>query len=311
LVPGTITRNGVPAMTTIDFNAQRLDHAKQIVNKIKLPAQPTIVIEINKEMRADHPNFSRIGNLVTQDASISAKVINVINSPFFGLARKCESIVQALTLMGLENFRKVVLTACLQDALGGGSAADKVFWDHSLHTAVAAESLAKSMRGVLSTENITADMAYMTGLFHDCAIPMLLKRSPAYQSFTDAALSHKRDIIQEEDSLVGSDHCVVGGLLAKTWSLPEAVCKTIIHHHTSNLDGQGSVPLKLIALTKVADYLAYTFGFSVGMMDRIIDGEWDPEEWSEINDGVLLELNLGPDDLIDMKALIFDQLSGQ
>lgn len=298
-------------MTAIDFNAQRLDHAKQIVGKIKLPAQPTIVIEINKEMRTEHPHFARIANLVTQDASISAKVINVINSPFFGLANKCESIVKALTFMGLENFRKVVLTACLQDALGGGTATDKVFWDHSLHTAVAAESLAKTMRGILTAEDITPDMAYMTGLFHDCAIPMLLKRSLEYQPFTDAALSHKRDIIQDEDTAIGSDHCVVGGLLAKTWSLPDAVCKTIIHHHTSNLAGQGAVPAKLIALTRVADYLAYTFGFSIGMMDRIIDGEWDPEEWSEVNDSVLHELNLGPDDLIDMKDQIFEQLSIQ
>ncbi|HIJ90632.1 MAG: HDOD domain-containing protein [Desulfobulbaceae bacterium] len=298
-------------MTTIDFNAQRLDHAKQIVSKIKLPAQPTIVIEINKEMRSEHPNFARIANLVTQDASISAKVINVINSPFFGLASKCESIVKALTYMGLENFRKVVLTACLQDALGGTTPADKIFWDHSLHTAVAAESLAKTMRGILTSEDITPDMAYMTGLFHDCAIPMLLKRCPDYLPFTDAALSHKRDIIQDEDALIGSDHCVVGGLLAKTWSLPDAVCKTIIHHHTTDLSKQGAVPQRLIALVKVADYIAYTFGFSVGMVDRIIDGEWDPEEWSEINEAVLHELHLGPDDLIDMKDQIFEQLSVQ
>lgn len=301
----------VHTLTTIDFNAQRLEHAKQIVSKIKLPAQPTIVIEINKEMRAEHPHFDRIANLVTQDASISAKVINVINSPFFGLATKCESIVKALTFMGLENFRKVVLTACLQDALGTGSAGDKIFWEHSLHTAMAAESLAKSMRGVLSAEDITPDMAYMTGLFHDCAIPMLLKRSPAYDAFTHAALSHKRDIIQEEDALVGSDHCVVGGLMAKTWSLPDAVCKTVIHHHTSDLSGQGNVPIKLISLLKVADYIAYTFGYSIGMADRIIDGEWDAEEWCELNESALHELNMGPDDIIDMKDEVFERLSAQ
>ena len=295
----------------MDFNAQRLDHAKKIVGKIKLPAQPTIVIEVNKEMRAEHPDFPRIAKLVAQDAAMSAKVINVINSPFFGLARKCESIIQALTLMGLENFRKVVLTACLADVLGGTSEADKVFWDHSLHTAVAAEALAKSMRGILGAEGITPDMAYMTGLFHDCAIPMLLQRSPDYQPFTSFALSHKRDIIQEEDRLVGSDHCVVGGLLAKSWSVPDPVCKSIIHHHTSNLAGQGELPQKLIAVTKVADYIAYTFGYSVGRVDRVIEGEWDPEEWSELNQAVLEDIHLGPDDLIDLKDQIFELLSGQ
>jgi hypothetical protein len=46
-------------------------------------------------------------------------------------------------------------------------------------------------------------MNYMTGLFHDCAIPMLRKCNPAYLAFTHAALSHKRDIIEEEDALIG------------------------------------------------------------------------------------------------------------
>lgn len=298
-------------MTEIDFNAQRLDHAKKIVSKITLPSQPAIVIEINKEMRHEHPDFGRIGNLVTQDAAMSAKVINVINSPFFGLARKCESIVKALSLMGLENFKKVVLTACLQDAMGGGSEADKVFWDHSLHTAVAAEALAKSVRGILAAEGITPDMAYMTGLFHDCAIPLLLKRSQDYLPFTNYALSHKRDIIQEEDKLIGSDHCVVGGLLAKSWSLPEPVCKTIIHHHTTDLSKQGALPNKLIALLKIADYIAYTFGYSIGRVDHIIEGEWDPEEWAELNEAVLSEVHLGTDDLLDFRSQIFDQLTEQ
>jgi HD-like signal output (HDOD) protein len=104
---------------------------------------------------------------------------------------------------------------------------------------------------------------------------------------------------------------VVGGLLAKSWSLPEPVCKTIIHHHTSDLSKQGTVPNKLIALLKVADYIAYTFGYSIGRVDRVIEGEWDLEEWSDLNDAVLTEVHLGVDDLEDIKSQIFEQLSEQ
>ena len=99
--------------------------------------------------------------------------------------------------------------------------------------------------------------------------------------------------------------------MAKTWSLPDAVCKTIIHHHTSNLAGQGALPSKLIALLRIADYIAYTFGYSIGMADRIIDGEWDAEDWSELNGDVLQEVHLGPDDLVDMKDQVFELLSAQ
>ncbi|MFU8819486.1 MAG: HDOD domain-containing protein [Desulfurivibrio sp.] len=296
---------------SMDFNAQRLDHAKKIVGQIKLPAQPTIVVEINKELRSEHPDFQHIAKLVTQDAAMSAKVINVINSPFFGLAQKCESIIRALTLMGLENFRRVVLTACLQDTLAGNSETDQIFWDHSLHTAVAAEAMAKSMRTTLGVDGITPDMAYMAGLFHDCAIPILLKRSADYQPFTSLALGHKRDVIQDEDRVVGSDHCVIGGLLAKSWSIPDPVCKSIIHHHSSDLSRLGELPHKLIALTKVADYVAYTFGYSVGKMDQVIEGEWDPEEWCELNEAVLDEVHLGPEDFIDLKSRIFEVLASE
>ena len=291
------------------FNEERIKHAKDIVKKISLPAQPTIVVEVNKEMREQDPNFQRIAKLVSKDASMSAKVINVINSPFFGLSRKVDSIIQALTLMGLENFRKVVLTACLHEKLSGESESDKVFWDHSQRTAVATEAVAKSLGGVLAAEGITADQAYMTGLFHDCAIPILLKKSADYQPFVPFALSHKLDIIEEEDKIIGSDHCVVGGLLAKSWSLPDAVCKAIIHHHASDVSGENDMPTKLIGLLKIGDYLAYLYDFSVGGVDRPIENEWDMEEWAERHEATVDELHLGPDDVMDIKDTVFELLS--
>ncbi|MGV1099783.1 HDOD domain-containing protein [Thiovibrio sp. JS02] len=294
---------------TLSFDEHRLCQAKKIVGKITLPTQPGIVIEINKELRQEHPSFPRIASLVSQDASMSARVINVINSPFFGLAKKVDSIIQALTLMGLENFRKVVLTACLQEKLGGNSEEEKVFWEHSLHCAVAAEALARSIRGLLLAEGITPDQAYMAGLFHDIAIPILLKRSADYRPVVPFALSHKRDIIEEEDRLIGSDHCVIGGLLAKSWSVPEEVCKAIIHHHASNPSGHKNVPLKLIALIQMADYLAYLYDFSIGKVHRIIEGEWDLEEWAERHAATLDNLHLGVDDLADLKEDIFELLS--
>lgn len=199
-------------MAQQSFDEHRISQARKIVSKINLPAQPTIVAEINKELNQEHPDFQNISKLVSQDASMAARVINVINSPFFGLARKVNSITQALTLMGLENFRKVILTACLQEKFEGANETDKVFWAHSVHTAVIAESLATSNRAMLVAEGVTPDQAYMAGLFHDISIPILLKRSADYAPFTGVAMSHKSDIIEEEDRLVGSDHCVVGGV---------------------------------------------------------------------------------------------------
>lgn len=290
------------------FSEHRISQARKIVGKINLPAQPGIVIEINNELKNEHPDFNRIAKLVSQDASMSARVINVINSPFFGLSQKVNSIIQALTLMGLENFKKVILTACLQEKFEGNNEADKVFWAHSVHTAVAAEALAKASHGILATEGVTPDQAYMAGLFHDISIPILLKRSPDYAPFTAFAMSHKRDIIEEEDRLVGSDHCVIGGLLARSWSVPDPVCKAIIHHHASTSSLHKNLPVKLISLVQVADFIAYQYGYSIGKMDRIVEGEWDVDEWADKHDQTLDELHLGAEDLHDFKEEIFDRL---
>lgn len=298
-------------MSQSSFNEHRLAQAKKIVGKITLPAQPGIVVEINKELNQEHPDFQNIAKLVAQDAGMAARVINVINSPFFGLARKVNSIAQALTLMGLENFKKVILTACLQEKFEGSSDTDKVFWSHSVHTAVVAESLAKANRAMLVADAITPDQAYMAGLFHDISIPILLKKSADYAPFTGVAMSHKRDIIEEEDRLVGSDHCVVGGLLARSWSVPDPVCKAIIHHHASPAQLHEGAPVKLISLVQVADYIAYVYGYSIGKMDRVIEGEWDVDEWAENHDQTLDALHLGTEDLRDFKEEIFEQLHAE
>lgn len=290
----------------------RLKQANDIVKKVKLPTQPRVVIEISKEMGTSEPNFKKIADFISQDAALSAKVLNVINSPFFGVARKIESILQALSLMGLQNFNKVILTTCLREAMGGSAeASDQEFWDHSQRTAVAAETIANALSSVLLVDEITPDHAYLTGLFHDSAVPILLKRAPDYNSILSLVLSHKLDAFHDEDKLVGTDHCCVGAMLAKSWSLSSDICKAIMHHHVSDLGTieKDKAPAKLIALLQVADYIAYTYDYSVGSASAIIEDDWQIEEFSEKHEAMLDQLQLNTDDLEDLKEEIFEKLS--
>lgn len=84
--------------------------------------------------------------------------------------------------------------------------------------------------------------------------------------------------------------------------------KAIIRHHTPIAKLQNSMPLKLICLIEVADYLAYMYGYSNGMMDRIIEGGWDIDEWAENHSQPLDELHMGAEDLRNFKKEIFEQL---
>lgn len=287
---------------------EKLAQAQKIVKKVELPTQPTIVLEINKEMGTDSPNFKKIAALVSQDAALTAKVINVINSPFFGVSRKVDSIPQALTLMGVQNFFKIILTTALREAISGDGSSE-IFWHHSIKTAVAAEHIAKSLGATLLTDEITPDMAYLAGLFHDCATPILAKRSADYQKYAQYFISHKVNIAQAEEKLISSDHCVIGHLMAKSWSISDAVCKAILYHHEKKLEAHDGIPIKLVALLKLADYFAYTHEFTIGGVDVVIKNEWEIEEWAATNQSSLDALTLSIEDLKDYRFDLEEKFS--
>lgn len=293
------------------LTVERLKKANEIVKRIKLPVQPKIVIDINKEACAEEPDFRKIGQLVSMDAGLSAKVLHVINSPFFGISKEVTSIVQSLSLMGMENFTKVILTTCLREAIGSSSNSDEIFWDHSLRTAVAAEYIAKQHSSVLSIDGISPDQAYMTGLFHDSAIPLFIERTPEYGPTSFFALSHKADTVQLEEQVIGTDHCCVGAMMAKSWSLPTQICKAILHHHAADYTTivRDQAPLKLIAVLQLADYLAYTYDYSIGGSSLLIENDWSVDEWCHGHELVLDALHLTADEVTDLKMDVFDKLS--
>ena len=291
------------------FSEERQKRAEEVVKRVKLPSQPAIVIEINQELGLEAPDFKKIAELVSQDVAISAKVINVVNSPFFGLSRKVESIVQALTLMGLQNFYNVILTTCLQEALGADDEDGKVFWGHSIRTAVAARHIAQSLGATLLADEITPDQAYITGLFHDCGVPIMVQKDSKYEKISAFSISHRRDIIVAEDKYFDTDHCIIGQMMARSWSLSENIHKTILHHHSSDFLSDPDIPIKLVSILQLADYIAYSYDFSVGAVDHIINSEWEIEEWAESREQILDELVLSVEDIQEYKSELFEQFA--
>jgi HD-like signal output (HDOD) protein len=290
------------------LDEEKLKKAQEIVRKVQIPAQPTIVIEISKEMKNECPDFKTIAALASRDAALSARILNVINSPFFGVSRKVESILQALTLMGLNNFYKVVLTACLREALGGVKESDKQFWDHSLRAAVAAEKIGHAVRTALMLDEISADQAYMAALFHDSGIPILLGRLPRYQPLVSFAMSHKVRITIAEDKIIGTDHCLVGQMMARSWSVPDRTCKAIMHHHAAAPQDSENFPVKLVAVVQLADYIAYRCDYSLGAAGNIVEREWDVEEWFELHAPFMETLDLGLQEVNELKTEITERL---
>lgn len=201
-----------------------LEITEKLMQEIGIPSQPRLLIELNKEVTKEEPDFSIISNLVSRDVGISARIIKVCNSPFFGLRQKVDSINRALSVLGLKNFKNVVLVSALADNMNSSSISSKdfeYFCNHSLFIARIAQAIANRLPFEIKRQ-VDPDHAYMAGLFHDSAIPLLTKKHKDYFVKIAEALKSNVSMVSVEEEAYHTNHCLAAYFVAKSWGLPEA-----------------------------------------------------------------------------------------
>lgn len=295
-------------MQTREFDAFRtkkqehIEGAQRLISTIGIPSQPRIVLDINKELSKMSPDMRLISELVEKDVSMSAKVMKIANSPFFAM-RKSDSIAQALLTMGMTNFSSIVVSVSLRESVdrySAGSNGNRTlmerFWKHSSYVAVASRFIAKKIRSPLT------EMAYMAGLFHDCAIPLFIKRYPDYAELMDQALwtvpiealqGARKSIIGVEDEKYSTNHCIAGYMIAKAWLLPEKTCEAICHHHFIDTTiHKDPVIEQLVAILLLSEYLIQNF-------ETGLSG--DRRKWAALHRNPLEVLGIQSDDFADIE----------
>ncbi len=215
------------------MNSSVLVEAKKIFASIQFPSQPQILINIRQEINKPEPEFKTIAQLVNQDLALTAKVIKVVNSSFFGLRSEVKSIGHALAMLGLENFNNLVLASSMRDALGTKHMPAKevdIFFEHSLLVAKVAQVISKKNLHDVDSAALSAS-GYMAGLFHDCGIPVLANKFPDYFQKITEGLEANLLVEEIEEEAFGTNHSVVGAMIARSWKLPALVGHVIYYHH--------------------------------------------------------------------------------
>jgi len=284
-----------------------MKQAEDIVASVGIPSQPAIMMEINDEINNPNSDLQSVSEIISRDVATAAKLLKVINSAFFGLGEKVDSIQRALSLMGLQNFKKIILSSALREAFCSKSSGSEKFWKHSMQTATIAARIAEKVG------YNPLDQAYIAGLFHDCGVPLLMKKFPDYHEVTDYALSvvgadsltgKTKSVIVVEDERYNIHHCALGHLVAKSWRLSDAVIQVILYHHYVDIDCHKDPSVrKLSAILFLADYLAaYLLYLSGGSP---IDSE---DEWAAMHKQVVAELEFEIEDIKDLKDEAEEQL---
>jgi HD-like signal output (HDOD) protein len=231
--------------------------AEKAVKDLGIPSCPAILGKITRESAAPEPDFRRIGQWISEDVSLAAAMLKTVNSPFYGLQRKAESVHQALMYLGLRTVSLIVTGLMLRQALGGtASPALVAFWERSAQTAAA------SARAAQETRIVDRDLAYTFALFRDCGVPIIAKKYAEYERLlaVEASEDSKKMLALEVEGY-GVHHALVGSELARGWGLGIDMCEAISHHHdypisVNDRANAGRSSLRLVAIGWVADQVA-------------------------------------------------------
>ena len=237
-----------------DLNADDLDRA---LASIEIPACPAIVMQVLAEAQRDEPDLRALARTIGGDVGMAALAIKLANSPLFRVGNSVNNVSQALARLGTRNVVCIVVAVALRATMGGVAAALlEPFWQRASTVALAAGLIARRQHGV------SADTAYLYALFHDAAIPALMRRYREYPDVMAEAVRRQRPIVEVEAERLQCTHPIVGALLVRNWGLPAVVAQAIRFHHEADVYGlpEGTLSaeaLSLIAVVHVAEHLAY------------------------------------------------------
>ncbi|GID06517.1 HDOD domain-containing protein [Pseudomonas sp. 008] len=277
------------------------EQIQQSLQGISVPAQPQIMVDLQMEQYMPDPDLEVIAKLISQDPGLSGALLKIVNSPYYGLSNKITAIQRAVNLLGSRSIINLINAQSIKGELNDDTIVTlNRFWDTAQDVAMTCLSLAKRV-GVQA-----GDEAYALGLFHDCGIPLMLKKFPDYmkvleQAYANASVECR--VVDTENKQYNTNHAVVGYYTAKSWRLPEHVTQAIANHHNAlaifSDESCRNTPLKnLLAILKMAEHICASY--------RVLGNQSEDHEWNNVGHLVLDYIGLSEYDFETQKQEIRD-----
>ncbi len=210
----------------------RSTQLRSLVSRLKsIPSLPQLYQDVVEHLQTDELSLRTLGSIISQDIGMTAKILQMVNSAFFGMPCHVTDPAHAACLLGLEVLKALILTAHIFTELAtsaiDGLGLDRL-WEHSTQTGAIARRIA-AMEGA---EPDSRDHAFLAGLLHDTGKLILAVNLPGeYRevlSLSEAGAMSSRDA---ELQVFGATHAEVGAYLLGIWGLPEAIVEAVAFHH--------------------------------------------------------------------------------
>jgi len=205
---------------------------KKLVSQTNsLPSQPGVYAEMLRLLQSPSASIQEVSRLIADDVGMTAKILQLVNSAFFGLRRRVSDPAEAAVLLGIETIKALALSVRVfslfpQPAIRG--LALETVWKHSLATGTGAKHLAATEK----LDRTSVDHAFLGGLLHDAGKLLLATNVPDRYAQAVALANHERiPLWQAEQTSLGATHAEVGAALLGIWGLPDPILEIIAFHH--------------------------------------------------------------------------------
>ncbi len=208
-----------------------------------VPVLPEILIRLLEACDNQATPLTQVASLIDKDPSLSYKVLQLVNSAYFGLKTTYSGVDQAVVYLGVNSVKNMAVTAAVHQVFNGEKFNNlkhfkiHVFWHHSLKCACLSRRLAEL------TGQANPDDAYLGGLLHDLGKLVLVSAYPEQYESVLAEAPQQEDLLEAEQSKIGAHHADIGAWLVADWNLNSLIGDAISYHHEDLESVTGAFPL--------------------------------------------------------------------
>lgn len=224
------------------------DKLKRLVGKMeRLPSLPSLYFEIIEKLKDPETTIEDVARVVSRDIGMTAQILKLVNSAYFGLQQRVAGLDEAVSFLGLNTIKTLVLCINAFSQYDGVKIAGltmESLWQHSLAVAAAAKKIAQ----MESEDRGLEEESFVSGMLHDTGRLILASNyADLYAQTIELAQREKWELSHAEAQVFGVSHAAVGGYLLGLWGLPVPVVEAIaLHHQPSDSSGRAVCPLLVV-----------------------------------------------------------------
>jgi len=235
-----------------------MSKAKKFIRKFKdVKTLPHVVTSLSGLIADEDSTMKDFEDVIKMDPTLVVRLLRLVNSPFYGLSQRVDSISRAVAYLGMKNLHNMAVTDALknifQEKVQSPIFSREKLWLHCAAVSICARMIAERIF------EINGDDAYLCGILHDFGLIVESQVEPEKFFAACEACDNNKLIVQTEREHLGTDHCEIGYLMTVDWKMPEAIQVAIRDHHLTSGDYP---PESLTGIIQIAEYITGQLGYT-------------------------------------------------